>query len=869
MNAEFQFHIDRQTEHNVRLGMTPAEARRRALIQFGGTQQYREEMREGRGLFVLRETLRDARRSLRMFHRERAFSFSVVATLALAIGATTAVFTLLRRAILEPLPFPEPGQLVSLGTRYGAWGVPFGSLSQPEVADLEGMGQAWTGVAAWRLNPVDLAREGGSQAERVRGLFASAAIFPVLRVMPDRGAPYRAEDDTPGAANVVVLTHRLWQRLGSDSTLIGKTLWLNSVSHRVLGVLPPSFEFANADAVLPLKLDRANPNGRGAHYLRAIGRLAPGLSLDQATGMLEVLSARLRTDYPGNYPADLQWSVVGRSLREEVLGDSGNVLNFLVGAVVLVLLIACANVANLLLARLTRKERDVTLRTALGAGRGRLVRQLLTESLILALVGTTIGILLATFGTNALLALSPGAIPRVNRLTLDIGVLLTAIGIAAGSVLLFGLAPALRGTRSSRRSAGLWGARGASAEGWGAGSRGFMASLVTVEVALATLVVIWAGLLLKSYDRLARVDLGFQPSGSLAFDITLSGETYPDPSRINLFFDRLRTQLAALPGIERVGGVLSLPLRSGSGSLDIELDGRSMPEGQTGHPNIQVVTPGYFEAMGIRLVAGRLPDASDRPDGPIVAWVNESAAARLWPGEPALGKRYHFAGDSATKWFTVAGVVGDVRSVAAATPPTWEHFLLHGQLPRSLPVPDFHRALSIVARSSGDPAALAPLVRATVKDLDPKVAPAQLETMEAVTSRAIARPRLVAMLLTTFGLLAGVLATVGIYGVLSYAVSRRTREIGIRMALGARGPQVVRLMAIQGLEAAAVGIVLGAGFALLGSGLVKILLFDVAPRDPLVLGAGALAIGLVALAAALIPARRASRVHPMETLRAE
>jgi predicted permease len=869
MNAEFQFHIDRQTEHNIRLGMSPAEARRRALIEFGGTQQYREEMREGRGLAMLRESLRDGRLALRMFQRERAFSFSVVATLALAIGATTAVFTLMRRAILEPLPYPDSGRLVSLNTRYGAWGIPFGVLSQPEVTDLAAMRQAFTAVAPWRLSALDLAREGGSQAERVKGLTAGSQFFPVLQVNPVLGRVFQPEEDVPGAAPVVVLTHQLWNRLGSDSTLIGKELWLNSIRHRVLGVLPESFDFAGAEAVLPLKLDQVNPNGRGGHYLRAIGRLAPGVDLEQAKGMLEVLSARLRTDYPNNYPADLQWSLVGRSLRDEVLGDSSNVLQFLVGAVVLVLLIACANVANLLLARLSRKERDVALRTALGAGRGRLVRQLLTESLILALIGTGIGIVLATFGANALLALSPGAIPRVNKLQLDIGVLLTAIGLAGGSVLLFGLVPALRGTRSARRSVALWAGRGTSAEGWGGGSRGFMATLVTIEVALATLVVIWAGLLLKSYDRLARVDLGFTPSSALAFDISLSADTYPDPVRVNTFYDRLRSNLAALPGIQYAGGVRSLPLRSGTGSLDIELEGRPMPPGQTGQPDLQVMTPGYFQAMGIRLIQGRLPDATDTPEGPMTAWVNESAAKRLWPGESPLGKRYHFYGDSATKWFTVVGVVGDVRTVAAATPPVWEHYLLHAQLPRTLPIPDFHRSLSVVVRATTDPSALISLVQATVRDLDPKVAAAQVETMQAVTSRAIARPRLVAMLLTTFGLLAGLLATVGIYGVLSYAVSRRTREIGIRMALGARGAQVVRLMATQGLQAAAIGILLGAAFAVVGSKLVKILLFDVGPRDPLVLGAGALAIGLVALTAAFIPARRAARVHPMETLRAD
>lgn len=864
MQTEFALHVELETEQNLKRGMPPGEARRRALIAFGGTEQYREEMREGRGLAVPREILRDARLSLRMFRREPAFSLSVIATLALAIGATTAVFTLMRRAVLEGPPFPDSGRLLSLATRYAAWGLPYSVLSEPELQDLEAMTGTFSGVGAWVMGPADLARDDGSQAERVRGLLASAALLPVLQVTPVLGRTFRPEEDLPGAAPVVLLSHALWRRLGGDSSLVGKEIWLNSIRQRVIGVLPPSFDFNGAELVTPLRLDRAHPAGRAAHWLDAVARLAPGVSVSQAGAALELTSARLRREYT-EYPADLKWSLVGRSLQDQVLGNAGEVLGFLVGAVVLVLLIACANVANLSLARLSRKEREVALRGALGAGRARLVRQLLTEGLVLALIGGAAGIALATVGTNALLALSPGAMPKVSRLGVDVGMLLTTIGLAGGSALLFGLAPAWRGTRTATRAPAI--GRGTSAEGWGSGARGFMATLVTTEVALATVVVIWAGLLVRSYQRLSGVDLGFQAGATLAFDLTVPRENYPTSDQVTAFVERVRGELEQLPGVQHAGGVRSLPLRSSVGRLDIEVEGKPPLAGQA--PNFQVVTPGYFEAMGIRLVQGRLPTSGDNANTPISAWVNTAAATSLWPGEPALGRRFRFAGDTGSKWFSVVGIVSDVRTTAATQAPVAEYFLAHAQLPRAIRITQFHRGLSLVVRTAGDPERLAGPVRAVLKGIDPRVAPARVEPMRAVASRAIARQRLVAMLLSAFGLLAAVLAAVGIYGVLSYSVSRRTKEIGIRLALGARGAEVVRLMARQGLEAAGLGIGLGALLALLASRVVSAMLYGIGPRDPVVLGGSVVGLGLLALLAALIPAQRAARVQPIETLRAE
>jgi putative ABC transport system permease protein len=441
--------------------------------------------------------------------------------------------------------------------------------------------------------------------------------------------------------------------------------------------------------------------------------------------------------------------------------------------------------------------------------------------------------------------------------------------VAAGSVLLFGLLPALRGTRMGAGGPRVWGTRGASAEGWRTG-RGIMGMLVTVEVGLAMLVVVAAGLLVQSYTRLEKLDLGFSASNAVAFNVTVPEAAYETPEAVSSFYARLVATLEQLPGVERAGGVLSLPLRSGTGSIDIEVDGRPAEPGRPAQsPGFQVVTPGYFEALQIPLLEGRLPAVSDDARAPVAAWINRSAAQRLWPGETALGKRFRFPGDSARPWFTVAGVVGDVRTAAATAEPRWEYFLAHAQLPGVLNVGIFHRPLSIVVRTTSDPGALGPSIRRVLAGLDSRVAPAQLELMTAVTSRAIARPRLVAVLLGAFALLSGVLATVGIYGVLSYAVSRRTREIGIRLALGARQEQVVRQMAGQGLRAAGVGIVIG-GLAALGtSRLLEAQLFGIGPRDPVVFGASVLGLAIVSLAASLIPARRAARVQPARTLREE
>ena len=691
----------------------------------------------------------------------------------------------------------------------------------------------------------------------------------MLGVVPVLGRPFRSDEDLPGAPPVVLLSHGLWLRLGGDSAIVGKTIRLNAVLHTVLGVLPRSFALDNADLLLPLRLDPADVSSRGAHYLRALGRLADGVSPAEAGAALETLSARLRADFPDNYQPGMQWSLTGRTLHEAVLGDSAKVLRLLTGAVVLVLLIACANVANLMQARLQRRERELALRTALGAGRGRLVRQLLTEGMVLALVGTAFGVVIAVVGGNKLLAFSPGAVPRVDHLGVDLGMLVTAVAVAAGSVLLFGLLPALRGTRMGAAGPGVWGARGASAEGWRTG-RGIMGTLVTVEVGLAMLVVVAAGLLFQSYSRLLKLDLGFSAANTVAFNVTVPEAAYESPASVSSFYARLLTELEQLPGVERVGGVLSLPLRSGTGSIDIEVDGRPAEPGRSAQsPGFQVVTPGYFEAMRIPLLEGRLPVASDDARAPIAAWVNQSAARRLWPGETVLGKRFRFPGDSARPWFTVVGVVGDVRTAAATAEPRWEYFLAHAQLPVVLDAGIFHRPLSIVVRTTSDAAAMAPSIRRVLAGLDSRVAPAQLELMTAVTSRAIARPRLVAVLLGAFGLLSGVLATVGIYGVLSYAVSRRTREIGIRLALGARQEQVVRQMAWQGLRAAGVGIVIGGLVALGTSRLLEAQLFGIGPRDPVVFGASVLGLAFVSLAASLIPARRAARVQPARTLRDE
>lgn len=868
MREEFELHLQLETNHNIANGMSSAEARRQAVLSFGGTERYREEMRDGRPMRWLGELLQDTRYAIRMIRHEPTFSVSVIVTLALAIGATTGVFTVVRRALLEPLSYPASSELETLHTRYAGWGLSYGVLSEPEVADLAALKSTFTAVAPYGRRPVDLFN--GEQAERVRGLFASAALLPVLRVVPALGRTFSTGEDRIGAPPVVILTDPMWRRLGADSAIIGRTLRLNAEPHTVIGVLPASFDLVGADVVLPLRLDPAAPGNRGGHSLMAVARRAPGITPARAASELAVLSARLRHDFPENYRPDMRWELVAQSMRNWVVGDVAGILRVLLGAVILVLLIACANIANLHLARMRRREREVALRTALGAGRGRLIRQMITEALVLSSVSALIGLLIATIGTNAVLAIAPGAIPRAGRLTLDGGMLLTAIILAFGSALVFALIPAVRSTRSGEGAWRFWGARGVSSGGWGTAGRGLMASLVTAEVALAVLVTISAGLLLRSYSRLAHVDLGFKPAGILAFDVNLPEATYKDPERVTRFYTDLVSRLKQLPGAEQAGGIRSLPVRGGTGNIDLEVEGHSVAPGQSDpSPNFQIVTPGYFEAMRIPIVSGRAPLASDDARAPIAAWVNDVAAKRLWKGENAVGKRFRFSDDSAGPWFTVVGVVGAIKTGGAASEPTWEYFLAHAQVPVVLSEGWFHRALSVVVRSTGDPAALTPAVRRTLAELDPSVAPALLETMDVVVANAVARPRLVAVLLSSFAILAAVLAMVGIAGVLSYSVSQRRREIGIRMALGARSGQVVGFIARQGLIAAGTGLVIGTIGAVLGSRVLGSLLFQVGARDVQVFAASITVLAVVACGAVALPARRAAQIEPVETLREE
>ena len=869
MEDEFAFHIAMETQRNEARGMSAAEARRAALVSFGGPERYRVEMRAGRGFRWLSESVRDARLALRQLAREPAYTTSTILTLALSLGATTAVFSLMHRVVLAPLPYPESERVLQLATRYAGWGIEYGSVSQPEADDLSKL-SAFASVAPYRRNPIDIALR--DRAERARGLYASAELFHVLRITPLLGRGFTKQEDVPGGAAVAVLTYGVWQRMGADSAIIGSVVRLNAVPHTIVGVLGESFDFAgHSEIVIPLRLNAAEPFARGSHMLAVVGRLADGVSEQRAHEELSALSGRLRAEYTDNYTPDMRFALVARPLRDAVIGNVNMSLRLLAAAVVLVLVITCANVANLVLARTHRREREFAVRTALGAGRGRLIRQILVESLVLSLIGATVGLAIATAGTNALLAITPDSIPRISTLRVDVPMFLIAMLVAWGSAIAFGLIPAFRITRGNGQA--VWqhwaSARGASIGGWRR-SHSAMSLLITLQFAFAVWVVIWAGVLSRSYLRLTRVDLGFASASVLAFDVTVPEAKYNEPQRVTHFYRELAQRLEREPDVTHVGGVRSLPLRSGTGSIDIELAENPLEPGESApSPVIQVVTAGYFDAMQIPLERGRLPQATDDERAPLVAWVNRVAADRLWPGQDPLGKRFRFAGDTTDYWFTVAGVVGNVHTSAVRTAPVWEYYLLHPQLPRALDVSDFHRGLSMVVRTTGDPVTLAPRVRRLLRDMDESVAPAQIETMDAVVSRAISRPRLLALLLGVFALLAAVLATVGVYGVLSYAVGARTREIGIRVALGASRATVMTLMMRDGLRAALIGLIAGTVTATVGSRLLESHVYGVGAHDPLVYVVSVTALLLVAGVATLLPARTAARVPPAVALLVE
>jgi len=810
--------------------------------------------------------LQDARHGVRGFLKTPGFAAVVVATLALGIGANTAIFSVVNAVLIRPLPYPSSDRLITLWNKYPKMGLSQAAISGPDFVDRSESSRVFEQVGA--ITDASLNLTGGGDPERIRGVRASAGLFQVLGVQPALGRAFRPEEDRPGAEPVVVVSHGLFERrFGGDRAWVGRPILLNGKSHTLVGVMPPGFAYPSPQTEmwvpLALSADQVNPDQRGNEYLAAVARLKPGVTVAAAQVEMDRITVKILQDSPSgmrDYLTSAGWGCVLVPLKENVVGDSGKALLVLLGAVGFVLLVACANVSGLQLARAATRQREIAIRTALGAGRGRLIRQLLTESLMLGAVGGILGVLVASWGVDLLIRIRPANLPRLEEVSLDSRVLLFSASLSILAAMLSGLFPALRLSKTSPNEALKEGGRSATG---GLKHLRVQRLLVVSQVALALVLLIGAGLMLRSFESLMKVDAGFEPKNVLTAYTSLPSSKYPDPAARQAFFDQLVGKLGALPGVKDVATGSLVPLAEGNWTASFFPEGQEPGRGEASPlASMRLVSPGYFRTLGIPLRRGR--DFSDHDDtkSPRVVVVDEAAARRLWPGEDPLGKRITFS-DSAegATWLSVVGVVGDIKDTALDREPMIHVYRPYAQ--QAIP------GMFVALRTASSPAAILPAVRRELRLLDPEQPLYAVQTMQGYVEDSLAQPRLRFILIGLFASVALLLSALGVYGVISYAVGQRIQEIGIRMALGARKSDVVRLVVGQGLPL----VLLGAGIGLFAAlGLTRVLgslLYGVTAHDPGTFAAVSVLLVLVALAACYLPARRAASVDPLAALRIE
>lgn len=858
LDHEVATHLELAIEENLERGLAPAEARRQALVRFGGPQQAKEQHRDARGLPFLDTLVQDLRFASRMWRKAPGFTAVAVLTLTLGIGANTAIFSVVYAVLLKSLPYPQADRLVMLyeNVRLPTYQNDRNEVSPGNLWNWTAQNSVFQNVAAYRNRSFNLT--GAGEPLRLEGELVSGNFFSTLEVAPALGRAFAPEEDRPGAPHVAVIGGGLWRsQFGSDPQILGKKLLLDGESYEVIGVMPSRFHFPDLDDQLwvPLAMTAAERENRDGHYLDVFARLKPGATLKQAQAEMSAIAGRLTELYPASNTGQTVNIV---PLQEDLAGPVRPTLLVLWGAVGLVLLIVCANVANLLLVRASGRQREVAVRLALGASRPRLFRQLLTESTLLALFGCAFGLQLARWGLSALKLLATSHLPRTEEFSLNTSVFVFGIVIAIFVGLISGLAPALHAGRETVHETLKSGSR-ESAAGARLGVRNL---LVIVETALGVIVVIGAGLLLRSFLRIEQSPLGFQPQGVLSFRAIPRGQKYSEPAERSAFYHQAIERMEALPGVESAGAVTFIPLTFARGSKGFSIEGRPpIAPGQIPMAGYDVVTPGYFVTLRIPLREGREFSWSDTPETEPIIIINETMAKTYWPREDPLGKRIQQGGPD-DPWLTIAGVVGDIREFDPLTAPRPTMYFPITQFPDGI-LRDW------VVRSVRDPLTVASAVRAAVWSVDKDLPVTRVRTMEEVWSLSIASERLNLLLFVLFALLALVLSTVGIYGVMAYNVAERTREIGIRVALGARSNDVLKIVLAQGCRLAALGLLLGVAAALALTRLMASMIYGVSSTDAATFFTVALLLGAVALAACYIPARRALRVDPMVALRYE
>ncbi|MEJ7810719.1 MAG: ABC transporter permease [Gemmatimonadaceae bacterium] len=861
---ELRFHLELEAMHQRHAGVGAEEAPYAANRRLGNTTLLREEIREmsaRHGLEVLAQDLTYGLRSLR-----RAPGFTLVATLTLAlgIGATTAIFSVVNAVLLRPLPYRDAERVVMVWMDNTPQAIHEDIHSYPNFADLRAQGTVFAKLAAYNrtgYNVTGGCAEGACEPQRITAAVSTADLFDVLGVRPALGRAYEAAEEEQGRDGVVVISHGLWTRMfGADPRAVGRTLRMNGRERIVVGVMPRGFAFPSAgtDLWVPMALSPQMREARQSFGFYVVGRLAPGISMARASTDVRTVWSRLQGQYPeaiadfGINLVALPEQVVGRSLR--------TALWVMLGAVAAVLLIGCANVANLLLSRAAAREREVSVRLALGASRARLVRQLLTESVLLAGIGGALGVVLAWGGLRALTRLAPADIPRLDQVHVDGVVLAVTTLVVVVTGVLFGLAPALHASRPSLSDALREGGRGGTAGRRGNRMRQLLAA---AQVALVVVLLTGAGLLIRSFLEVQRVQLGFRPDHLLTMRVALPGAKYQRDAQRVAFFNDLVERVRVMPGVRGAAATSSIFLSQTPRSTIFTIEGRTpVPDERNLELPLDAVTPDYFRVMGVSLLRGRAFTAQDRDSAPPVVIVNANMARRFWPNDGALGKRFKYGGpESRAPWMTIVGVVADMRRTGFDAPVRYETFLPLAQTGDA--------GMTLVVRTARDALALAAAVRGQVRALDPDQPVYEVKTMDQLLSTMVAQRRFSMTLLGTFAALALVLGVVGVYGVTSYLVAQRTREVGLRLALGADPRQLVRMVVGQGMRVAAAGMALGLLGALVVARLMVGLLYGVTPVDAVTLIAVTALLALATLVANYLPARRAARVDPLVALRAE
>ena len=862
LREEMDFHLREATEQNLRAGLPPDEARRQALIAFGGRDQWSEATRDEIRSRPLEELLRDVRYAFRSLRRAPGLTAAAVTTLALTIGATTAIFSVVNAVLLRRLPYPDAERIVAVceqsTLRPASTLCPIGGFSGANYLIWREQARSFDAMGAFYERRVAITSP-GLEPVSAQIRIANARVFSVLGARASLGRLYTEADDQPGAPAVLVLDHAFWQQhWGGDSSVIGRQVRLNGVDATLIGVTQPGFAlYEPVDAWLPVRFS-AEQRNRGGRFLRVVALLKPGVTLEQANRELGLLAARRAQDAP---EFNTGMTAFAMPLREKLLGRSGPVLWTLFGAVGFLLLIACANVANLMLARAAARERELAVRVSLGASRARLVRQLLTESVVLSLGSAVLGLALAVQGTHALVALVPEGISTQSLAGVAVNWRLlgfTAL-VALGTGLLFGVVPALHAGRGDVQETLKEGGRAGSSAS--RKSARFRSALVVAEVSLALVLLTGAGLMVRSFAALQGVRLGFEPAAALTARLTLPGRKYPNDTVITGTFRQLEAQIGALPGVQAVGAISYLPLTGERSVNGFTVEGRPAPkQGDEPSGDMRSVTPGYFQAMGIPIREGRGFTADDGIERPAVAVVSETLARTLFPGERAVGHFLRYDWDTPQR-VEIVGVAGDVHHDGPDKATYMEVYRPHPQFAYS--------SMTLVIRVAGDPSSYGNLLRGAVRAVDGDLPLAAVQPMAALVTRSIGPARLSTALFGLFGGLALVLAAVGIYGVMSYTVQQRRQEFGIRLALGASPRAIVALVTRRGAALSGAGIAIGTVAALAGAGLMRNLLFGIPPHDLATFVATVLILSGVGVLAAWLPGRRATRVDPVSALREE